>query len=232
MINVLLDFDGVIFKNTKIHKLIEEKSIEYVANTLNVPKKKAIQISNYNYKNNGHTTISSITKHGLNIHDYNEYVFDNMNWNEIKTCFNKNDFENLDIYKRLYNKYNKYNINYYLYSNASLSYCVNVLKHLNYDLFDLFEPETFTSSNCELKPLCDSYQHVENTIHQLNNNKLHFIDDNLINLQPLQHNVKWTTYLLDEINEDTITNIFDTIYDQEAHTSPENPSKFSKGSLL
>lgn len=229
MVNVLLDFDGVIFKNTKIHKLVEQKSIEYVAKALNVPKKKATQISNYNYKNNGHTTINSITKHGLNIHDYNEFVFDNMNWNEINACFNKNDFDNLDIYKRLCNRDN---INYYLYSNASLSYCVNVLKHLNYDLFDLFEPETFTSSNCELKPLCDSYQHVENTIHQLNNHKLHFIDDKLINLKPLQHNVNWSTYLLDAINEDKIENIFDTIYHQEAHASPENPSKFSNGSLI
>ena len=226
MVNVLLDFDGVIFKNTKIHKLVEQKSIEYVAKALNVPMKKATKISNYNYKKNGHTTISYNKEHGLNIHDYNEFLFDNMNWNEIKAYLNKNDFDNLDIYKRICNRDN---INYYLYSNASLSYCVNVLKHLNYDLF---EQETFTSSNCELKPLCDSYHHVENTIHQLNNHKLHFIDDNMINLKPIQYNVNWSTYLLDTINEDTIENILNTIHYQEAHVSPENPSKFSNGSLL
>lgn len=219
MSRVLIDFDGVMFKNKNVHDIIKKKSIEYVSKSLNVSLSKAKKINEYHYKKYGHSTIHLPCNTSLK--DYNAYVFDSLNWNAIKDVFTDEDVNRMKLYESLSDKLKtNHDIQHYLFSNAPLDYCENVTDLLGINLYNIVDANTFTSDLLTnksgidvLKPLPISYEYVSKIV---KGNKLHFIDDSIINIEPLKYDNKWLTYHMDTNEDkqeiDQINEIYSNIY--------------------
>lgn len=201
MSNVLLDFDGVLFKNKKIHDLIKERSVCYVSHRMKVSKLKANDINTYHYKNFGHTTIHmKSNENNINVNDYNNLVFENLNWDYIESLITQDDIDHMQLFLDTTDN----RCMHYLFSNAPLSYCDNIMRLHGYNLFEVFDHNVFTSDiinirfkedNNLLKPLPGVYDKIDEFFSS-HEKPIHFIDDSQINLDPLKYNHRWNTYLL------------------------------------
>lgn len=190
--SVLLDFDGVLIKNKHISNLIETKSIEYIQKKYNKSIKASKTINTYFYKTFGHTAI------GLNQHDYrnnileyNEFVFENMDYQTIDNLMTLND-------RLLLREFKKYDRKHFgLFTNAPIAWCENICSLAQIDLYAFVEEEkSFTSDDGLIKPQNEIYQFVEDTL--IKNEEIHFIDDNLINFKCIVDNDRWKPHLLDK----------------------------------
>ena len=184
---LVLDFDGVVFRNEKANALVNYKSIKFVSKKMNTSYNYAFQVHKQNFKKSCHT-VHMLNKLGYatELDEYNTHVFNNDLWKELKTCMHYTDTQNIKTIIDTNEKLEKKSV---LFSNAPESWCENVL-HLNgYSIEDLFE-DTYTCTNLdELKPNVTVYNKIESKY-----DKLYFIDDTEINLLFLSE--KWNTYLL------------------------------------
>ena len=198
MKTLLFDFDGVLIKNNKIEKIIEEKSIEYVSRKLknhSDPKK----LNRSFYKKYGHTAIglkhflhkenNNIDNYAELVLDYNQFVFSNIDFNDIKKYINKNDIVHIN---NLLSISGNYYSNVGIFTNAPSTWCENICKLIDIDIYEHIDDNLlFTSDEGLSKPLCNTYNNVENYV----SNDILFIDDSISNLMPVINRNKWTVYL-------------------------------------
>lgn len=193
--NILLDFDGILLRNNKVGKLIEQKSIDFVHKSLNISHSRCKHMNKFLYKTYGHTAngVAKSTSRNLTdvVSDYNDYVFKNMNYQNISHYLDKNDKDRLntllDEFKRISDS------KYGLFTNAPLSWCENIFSCLENDMNEIIDyNKIFTSDNGLLKPNIITYNNIEEQL----DNKIHFIDDSQLNLLPVHKNKKWKTYLM------------------------------------
>ena len=193
--SVLLDFDGVIIKNKHMSNLIETKSIEYIQKKYNKSMKASKIINTYFYKTFGHTAIGP-DKHNYqnNILEYNEFVFGNMDYKKINNMMTIDDRLSL-------RKFKKYNYKQFgLFTNAPIDWCENICALAQIDLYTFVDQEKcFTSNDGLIKPEKEFYQFIEKQL--IEDQKLHFIDDNVINFKCIKDNDKWTTHHLDTFTD-------------------------------
>lgn len=208
--NILLDFDGIILRNEKINKIIEEKSIDFVHKKLNKSHFKSERINKFLYKTYGHTAngIANYTSEKLEdiVLDYNDFVFDNINYQDLSSYLTKDDKVRI---KMLSHRSKIYEHKYGLFTNAPLSWCVSLFNFLEEDLFNMIDKDkVFTSDGGVLKPNKLVYEKVENNLE----NKIHFIDDSNINLLPIKNNNKWETHLVHSDDIKDLTDIIEKIH--------------------
>ena len=237
MIKILLDFDGVIFKNKKIHSIVHEKAVDYISDRLNISKSEAYKINDIHYKKYGHTTINLSTH--TDIIDYNNYVFNDELLRDIKKYLTDDDIELIHSINELSNQYIW---KHYLFSNAPLEYCSMICDSMDCNLYNIFEDDTFTTvSNLyeidndedlrKIKPLPLSYKNINDVLTM--SSKIYFFDDNKTNLVLNEYNSNWTNIHVDKsFDLHFMKDIYDDIWlksnYQAAQTSPENPSILSK----
>jgi FMN phosphatase YigB (HAD superfamily) len=205
MQTLLFDFDGVLIKNNKIEKIIEEKSIEYVSRKLknhSNPEK----LNRSFYKKYGHTAIG--LKHFIQsettidnaefIQDYNKFVFSNIDYNDFTNHIDKKDIVHIN---RLFSISGNYYSNVGIFTNAPSTWCENICKLMDIDIYDHIEDNLlFTSDEGLSKPLYDTYKNVEDHI----SNDIIFIDDSISNLIPVIHREKWNVYLQNNWNRENL----------------------------
>ena len=181
MKTLLFDFDGVLIKNSKLESIIEDKSVEFISKRLHNPPNPK-DLNRDFYRNFGHTAIGLKyhikKKHKLQldcneyINDYNEYVFSNINYDDLKTYISK---ENVGIF-----------------TNAPSTWCENIAMLMDFDIYEhVNEDFMFTSNEGLVKPILSSYNNVEEKI----NTDILFIDDSIQNLLPILYNDRWDLYL-------------------------------------
>ena len=195
--SVLLDFDGVLIKNKHISHLIETKSIEYIQKKYNKSMKASKIINTYFYKTFGHTAIGVNPEHYQNnILEYNEFVFDNIDYQTIDNMITLSD-------KLTLRKLNRYGHKRFgLFTNAPIDWCQNICALAKVDLYDFVDEEKcFTSNDGLIKPKQEIYQFVEDRLSSSPNEKIHFIDDNIINFKCIIDNEKWQTHHLDKFTD-------------------------------
>lgn len=204
--NTLLDFDGIIFRNEKVNEVIGQKSIDFVNKKLNLSYSKSKTVNKFLYRTYGHTAIG-IAKYTFEkpenvVLDYNNFVFDNINYQDIKSYLTKEDKKRISM---LSHRSKVFNHKFGLFTNAPLSWCENLFYYLDDDLSNMIDyDKVFTSDEGLLKPNISVYQNIENNL----NDNIHFIEDSYINLLPVKNNKKWKTYL---INSDNILDLIDII---------------------
>lgn len=204
MANVLLDFDGVLFQNKRIHEIIKEKSVDYVSRRLRISRQTADTINTHHYRHFGHTTLH-LPKGTLR--SYNREVFGTLDWDLVHDCITDEDRRRMGTYFHMANLFPY--INHYVFSNAPFDYCSKITNAIGYDLSDLVNPNVFTSDIISdklgadfLKPLPHTYAYVQSFFHGDGDERrlrkkqcpLFFLDDSPINLLPLVHNSMWNTH--------------------------------------
>lgn len=211
--NILLDFDGIILRNDKIGKIIEQKSINFVHERLNSSYSKSKYINKYLYKTYGHTAngvaVYTSEKQEDVILDYNNFVFNNIDYKHISSYLTKNDKQRVDM---LSHQTKVCNHKYGLFTNAPLTWCENLFYHLELDLYEIIDNnKVFTSDEGTLKPSKLVYENIENNL----DDTIHFIDDSYINLLPVKDNNNWKTYLINSDATLDLINRIEKIHNKE-----------------
>jgi hypothetical protein len=189
---VLLDFDGVVFKNKRATDIITDKSIKFIQSKTKYNYEQAEKINKVIYPTKGHTSFAINNKKETLI-DYNEYVFENFDYNQLNDIVTKYDKE---LIQNLVNIKKYRGIEFILFTNAPIMWCLHVMHSMDFKLDDLFLlDKIFTSDNGLIKPMNECYDNIEKNIKE---RKLHFIDDKMSNILPISSNNNWCGFMIDD----------------------------------
>lgn len=178
---LLLDLDGVVFRNNNAHRYVSNRCEDYVRKITGSKDYK--NLNEQLYKSHGHTLLG-LRKLGYtnSIKEFNDYVYDDMS--QIKSV----NLADTSALIKLKDRCRKNNVETYIFSNAPAKWCRTVLKKMNCHM-------TIIESDDFLKPQEEYYNRVHNL---LKNKEILFVDDSLINLKSVQNT--WSTYLFDTKN--------------------------------
>lgn len=181
---LLLDFDGVIYSNKFAHKVIAERSTRYCNKF--VKSHNASFLDNFHrhlYKTHGHTVLG-LQKIGYDatINDYNKEVFSNLNFMGME-----NEWDNTKVINDLLYFLKAKGVDTYLFSNAPNSWTIPLLKEMEVKI-----SEDNVLQLPHLKPTKELYDTIE---YIFGENQLIFVDDNMINFNPIFGNQKWMKLL-------------------------------------
>lgn len=186
---LLIDFDGVVFKNSKVTEEINRKSIQYIAERKNQSFKTAKVVNRHGYTKLGHTCRIISDEHVL---DYNNYVFDSDMDTFIKRSVNDHDAR---LMEDIYDIKQKRKLDLVLCTNAPSKYCETVMISLGFPIDHFFDTRfRYTSDEGLIKPLRSYYTHVENTLYTVDHYQ--FIDDSIINIAPIANDPRWNACVI------------------------------------
>lgn len=185
---LLLDFDGVLYSNKFAHTVIAERSTRYCNKF--VKSHNNVFLDNfhrYMYKTYGHTVLG-LQKLGYDatIEEYNKDVFSNINFYNMD-----NEWDNTHIINKMVYEMKSHDIDTYIFSNAPKCWTVPLLKQMDIHLTE--------DRVLELGLLKPSYELYHNVDYIFNSNII-FVDDNMINLEPVFNNTNWTKVLYANTN--------------------------------
>jgi FMN phosphatase YigB (HAD superfamily) len=183
---ILLDMDGVIFRNHSAHKQISLRCESFVKKITKV--KNPIEINRYLYQTTGHTYLG-LKKLGYNVtlEEFNKYVYSDLS---ILDSVN-NNIALTNLKKRCM----ELQIPIYIFSNAPSIWCQTILHQMDCNIPILDFPY--------LKPTNQTYGYIQN---QIPYKQLFFVDDSFINLLPVNENNRWIKFLFCP-QKDTLANI-------------------------
>lgn len=199
----LLDFDGVLYNNKVTNAIVSKKAAQYVKNIIHVKDRNDDfynKMNKYLYKTYGHTVLG-LNKLGYkaNIHDFNDYVYSDLPYDDISM--------NTDIILP---------DNTYIFSNAPTAYCNKITNKVLPNIRDVI-PTYYDIFF--LKPEKRIYSQIEETFHDCS---FTFIDDSLINLNPILHKPRWTPILfVEDIS-------YECLYNMGALYVLNNPALYAK----
>ena len=196
--HVLLDFDGIVYKNDRMNEHINRKSTEFIQQKFHINPLEALTLNVNGYKSKGHTSLL-LSNHKNALQDYNHFVFDNINYEEFV------DEDNIEHVKKLLNIKHNRMLSYYLCTNAPLKYCEGIMNALNVPFENFFDlNHVFTSDTIHsVKPTLTYYNQVESDMNEIidykSRDKLHFIDDSFVNIKHILTNPKWSAYMINDL---------------------------------
>lgn len=203
----LLDFDGVLYNNKVTNAIVSKKAAQYVRNVLRVKDRNDDfydKMNKYLYKTYGHT-VTGLHKIGykVNINEFNEYVYSDLPYDELSMK------EKLNLPD-----------NTYIFSNAPTEYCNKIantklpnIRDIIPTYYDIFF----------LKPHKRIYSQIEEVFHDCS---ITFVDDSLINLNPVLHKHRWTPILF------TQDVSYECLYNIGALYVMNNPMLYAKSNLV
>ena len=194
---ILLDFDGVVFDNPRVHALITERSVAFTQRRLKLRTlKEARYINSSLYPIKGHT--ARILDDPNDIHEYNREVFDESFLYQVHTLVDSNDIHHaqrlVSLRKRVPKKYT-----FHLCTNATRSYCETIFHAMGLSMSDLFDMSyVFTSENGLVKPQPEFWKHIEHTCPE---QRLTLVDDSPLNILGINALPRWDAVLINESND-------------------------------
>ena len=220
---IVADMDGVLFKHTALSKQVASRAISFVKKRINpyMNDKKAKQINEVLYKNYGHTLIGlkELYDPSVTVKDYCDYVYDTDFINRMDTTPKDAIFyENAIEVKRFIDRIKMQHIPFYIFSNASVEWCMNGMRMMDIDV----EKIQVIGCNSEmhgegmsLKPYKESYINLLNHVHDTSGfaykTQIIYIDDQMVNLLPILNNPYWKTIWFNNNKQDVYTDRLYTI---------------------
>lgn len=186
---ILLDFDGVIFKNHHLHNVVGRKCEQFVNRYVRVKDKQTLKIVNKSlYETTGHTLLG-LQKLGYDIcfEEFNNFVYKDIDYTSVRAYISEEQERELSCVKKIksYCDQNP-NIDFRIFSNAPDIWCNTISE----ELFSFTIPTTYDQTKNILKPDEAAYVAIEK---QLPSQKYVFVDDKLCNLLNVPINGKWTS---------------------------------------
>ena len=195
--SLLLDFDGVLYKNQFAHNIIAERSTRFCGRYLKTCSHYSLEkIHTHLYRTYGHTVLG-LQSMGYDVtkEEYNEYVFSKLDFMGIENEFdNKKEISNMRVLC------NTRNTDMYIFSNAPLEWLRPLLDMMEVEISQdkIIEPRY-------LKPTAEMYDHIEDC---LPGHKFYFVDDNLINFKNLYHRNNWVKIHFSDTNDMIKENVY------------------------
>lgn len=195
--HILLDVDGVLIRDVQILNKVKNNVVKYVAKNAKIDKYVAIKLNNRLYKNHGHTEIG-LMKENYKNYDIKEFC---------KNVYNDdvlNDLYNIKITEEINNIVNTLEflklqgISVSLFSNAPEIWCDVLIKsyHIKDLITDIYACDNINYCG-KLKPEKTIYDFIEKKLINAETHRLMFIDDTIINLQPVLKKYHWMPILFD-----------------------------------
>lgn len=177
---LVLDYDGVVFKNPHAMEAISNRSAKFVSKKLKMSFSNARMVNTTRYKVHGHT-VKYLQHIGVDtsLEEYNEYVFGNIDWDDIALNLKNDDHEPIiDVY--LLNKLQGQKC--VLFSNAPRLWVDKTLEALGTHVDILFDEVFSCETLDQLKPNEKVYKDIER---RYPDDDLLFIDDSILNIHGL-----------------------------------------------
>lgn len=194
---LLLDVDGVIFRDKAMHSRVANNICRFVQKTVNpyTPLVRVRKINELMYKNYGHTYIglNKIYDNTIHLKEFNEAVYDEELIDALKRC---NVDENAYNAKSIFDVCKSDGVPVYLFSNAPYIWCRTVMENYNIPLAEKYflTPDSAVHDGeldiQRLKPTKECYQKVLKYLFDQHGYKTKWImvDDQLTNLSNLTEN--------------------------------------------
>ena len=180
---VLLDFDGVVLRNAKIHGVVERRSAEWIAERLHMDNLRLAETMNREtFRKFGHSVLYDGERAGCNhalIDSYNNYVFDDEFLYDIVPEMTTVD----DAIRthRIWDAGRDRNLEFVLCANPPLRYVEHVLSAQGMNINVMFPDARFTSDGLGMvKPTFEYFHEVERQLGAAP--PLHFVDDSAKNV--------------------------------------------------
>lgn len=194
--NLLLDFDGVLFNNKNVHSIVADRSVAFVKQCLNLNTyREARFVNRALFPLKGHTAL--IFENNPNaVLDYNNMVFDDKFMYMLPGLVDSQDYEHMMNICRLRNRLSE-NVRVGLCTNTTFSYCQEIMNALGTSVDEVFD-DVFTSDYGLVKPQTAFWNDVE---HQLDkSNPILLLDDSPLNIQGVQalKKPRWKSVLISD----------------------------------
>jgi hypothetical protein len=206
MTHLLLDFDGVVLKNTHTLKHQNMRSLQLVQKHSGFDIsycKKLKQRWRPVYKQTV-PLINGLFKKNVSLYEYQDFVFDPRYYTELIKDIDEETVLHMKEYEKLIQHCEKNKIPWHIFTNARIDWvlyfsCIAGIKIKEENIIWALEND-FTY----LKPYYHSYQKVENMFPETK--KFVYADDTYFNLEPVQKKDKWQTIYICN-NESTTYNL-------------------------
>ena len=185
---LLLDFDGVIFNNPRMNRMIQHRATIYFQHYTQVPYKVASKLNAKFYKNYGHTVtfMKDIMEYPneVNVQDFNEFVYSTKTLDTISKEMRQSDIHLASLWGDTIAEFREHDYAIKIFSNAPQNWIHRCLEDFpDYDLKYMFD-DCFCFDNLNfMKPKKESYMEVYD-----HEEKIVFVDDSVDNLKPLFNN--------------------------------------------
>lgn len=185
---VLLDFDGVIFKNQRAMKKVEEASAHFCRlHMKNVSLEFANEFNRMYYQKYGHTVnmLRHLTGANVSLEEFNDFVYNHfINYEQMKNMITPEDIEHAKMIEAFITRIRKDGGVCEVFTNGSSTWVqrINELVGMNEDVVN-----RLAFSCCEnlpeLKPSPKAYKYVESRLKKIEApSPYYFIDDSRRNL--------------------------------------------------
>lgn len=205
---VLLDYDGVVLRNSVADTSVAKRAGIFTWKTINKNLRrgqKPISVTQGNelcyslYKGYGHTVIGlKELGYDVNLSDYNRFVYSTINYTKVKAHTNP-----MCDTKRLLEACKEKNIELMMFSNAPYTWFKNTMTENNINEILNHIPDVREvlgiSENDEsyLKPSQKIFDVIGCEFY---NKQIIFIDDNLVNMKHCVRNAQWKNMYLTSCN--------------------------------
>jgi len=180
--NLLLDFDGVLFNNKNVHSIVADRSVTFVKQRLNLKTyREARFVNRALYPLKGHTALIFENDPDA-VLEYNKMVFDETLMYMLPGLVNTQDYDHMMKVRRLRNRLSD-NVRVGLCTNTTFSYCQEILDALGTSVDELFD-DVFTSDYGLAKPQTAFWNDVESQFPE--RSPIVLLDDSLLNIQGVQ----------------------------------------------
>jgi FMN phosphatase YigB (HAD superfamily) len=202
---LLLDVDGVVFRNSKALNKVSTNIVKYVATELRVDPPAAANINKMLYKNFGHSYIGLKAVYDM-VHDldhFTRYVYTYDILSTVSCSYtDETVIEDSRTFREVAEVCRRKDIDLFLFSNAPSSWCKKVVETMR--LSDVISAENILSCDHpvfdgHLKPNPLLYKNVYNYLRfkKYDDVECMFIDDSMCNLVPLIGSPEWRPILFE-----------------------------------
>ena len=217
---LLLDFDGVVLRNTKLHRYQLNRSARFVQKHTGMSLERCKKVNAEFYPKDGHT-VTMINKRfvvdesdRVTLEEYNDYVFGKQHLRWLKHLVDDKTHAHAKDFNRVFEFCEKNNMQWYVFTNAHIEWVLyfSHLCNLPITMDKVIWPPTLQY----LKPSRFAYDYVECRFPA---GTFWFADDSQTNLQIPMQRERWVPMyftknhtadsLLDVIKHDSSINLTD-----------------------
>lgn len=198
---LLLDVDGVLLQHTKILNNVAIRADRYVKHKLSLSSEHGKSVNQLLYSSCGHTHLGM--KHLLasqkqTIQQFNHEIYTPDLINYLATLRQEPEvIQAREDMQHVLQVCQKTNISVYIFSNAPIEWCAQVLRILDMPIHErniLSSDHDLFQTQDVLKPDMQLYRNVEQYLMQQHQDEfiqLLFVDDSFRNLVPIMNSSSW-----------------------------------------
>lgn len=199
---ILLDFDGVIFREHALHNIVSRRCRQFVKRYVRVKDPHVLrEINKSMYESTGHTLLG-LKKLGYNISrdEFNKYVYDHIDYGSHLKEISPVQRQEIEHLKLLKDKCLDEKWDLHVFSNAPDFWC-NTISH---ELFNFTLPTTTAFTNGYFKPDERSYKGIDA---HFNASSYVFVDDKMVNLLNVPKDGRWSCVFMNDHVTQTTTHL-------------------------